>query len=392
MALSAMKGKPRKKKQPRARARVGLAGAPIDKGYKSVQSYFHLEVEKKALSDQFRTYVKNNYSKQDAKSVFANPEYKLYMFTYQSATAFWINSKLPEKDLIFAPGNGATNGTNWKEALDKYIATLITSGAPLVKQKEEAAKQKGNVISLSPLQRLHNKIQNTIMDDLWELEDKWIEGDYKATLDVFTRFKFHSLTGSAVAPVKKLIEGWLLDYEDAYHKRCDQAVEGYSHLPRPELNRRIKVCHEMMSDLEKIKASTKATRKTRVKKSKSADKQIAKLNYCKESTEAKLTSINPILLVGASRIYTYNVKYKRLTEYVTESVGGFEISGSTLKNMDDGLSRQTTLRKPDLMIPIVQNKSIKQIDKAWGGLTTKSSKPNPRINKETILLKAIRND
>ena len=60
--------------------------------------------------------------------------------------------------------------------------------------------------------------------------------------------------------------------------------------------------------------------------------------------------------------------------------------------MDDELSRQVTLRKPDLMIPIVQNKSVKQIDKAWSELTTKTSKPNPRINKETILLKAVRND
>ena len=148
----------------------------------------------------------------------------------------------------------------------------------------------------------------------------------------------------------------------------------------------------MLADLEKVKASTKATRKVRVPKAKSADKQVARLNYCKESSEAKLTSITPVLMVGASRIYTYNVKYKRLTEYVTESVGGFEISGSTIKNMDDELSRQVTLRKPDLMIPIVQNKSVKQIDKAWSELTTKTSKPNPRINKETILLKAVRND
>ena len=45
-----------------------------------------------------------------------------------------------------------------------------------------------------------------------------------------------------------------------------------------------------------------------------------------------------------------------------------------------------------IMIPIVQNKSVKQIDKAWSELSTKTSKPNPRINKETILLKAVRND
>ena len=384
MALSAMKGKPRKKKLPRARAKFGIAGAPIEKGLESTKYYFHTEVDKKALSEQLKTYVKKNYSKEDAKTILACPEYMFYMHTHYSAVAFWLNSNLPEEDLTY-------KNTNWKEALTRYIEELKTRGTPLRKEKQEAAAAKGNVIVLTPMQKLQNKIQNTIMDDLFLLEDEWIEGE-KTTLDVFNRFKYHGLTGAAIVPVKKVVEGWLLDYEDAYHKRCDQAVEGYSHLSRSELNRRIKCCHEMLADLEKVKASTKATRKVRVPKAKSADKQVARLKYCKESSEAKLTSINPVLMVGANRIYTYNVKYKRLTEYVTESVGGFEISGSTIKNMDDELSRQVTLRKPDLMIPIVQNKSVKQIDKAWSGLSTKTSKPNPRINKETILLKAVRND
>ena len=71
MALSAMKGKPRKKKQPRARAKFGIAGAPIEKGLESTKYYFHTEVDKKALSEQLKTYIKKNYSKGDAKTILA---------------------------------------------------------------------------------------------------------------------------------------------------------------------------------------------------------------------------------------------------------------------------------------------------------------------------------
>lgn len=386
MAASAnlLKKRPRKKAK-RLDRRTGIAAAPFEKGYKRVQYYFHQELERKDLSSCLKTYIKNNVSKQDYKAISANPEYLFYMYTYQAATAYWLNSGLEEKQVT------DDNGTNWKKALENYIQDLIVRGKPLLKEKEEAAQVKGNVIHLSPQQKLANKIGNTIMQDLLDLEDEWIEGE-KTTLDMYNRMKYHGLTGAAIVPVKAMIEGWLLDYEDAIYKRCDQAVEGYSHLSKSELNRRAKHCHEMLADLEKIKASTKANRKVRVKKTKSADKQISRLNFCKESNEAKLTSVNPILLVGASRIYTYNVKYKRLTEYVTESIGGFEISGSTLKNIDPDQSRQVTLRKPDIMIPIVQNKSVKQIDKAWSELKTKTSSPAPRINKDTILLRAVRND
>ena len=40
--------------------------------------------------------------------------------------------------------------------------------------------------------------------------------------------------------------------------------------------------------------------------------------------EDKLTSINPAAIVGAQRLYTYNIKYKRLTELVSNGKG-FEI-------------------------------------------------------------------
>ena len=160
--------------------------------------------------------------------------------------------------------------------LTRYCNKLIEEGIPLLKEKKLKAIENKNIISLSPQQRLQNKISDTIMQDLLELEDEWIE-DKETSLNVYNRFKYHGLGGSATLPVRTVIEGWLLDYEDAYHKKCEQAVEGYSHLKRPELNRRIKECHNMLADLDKIKMATKALRKVKIKRPASADKQISKI-------------------------------------------------------------------------------------------------------------------
>ena len=46
----------------------------------------------------------------------------------------------------------------------------------------------------------------------------------------------------------------------------------------PLLSRRIKVCNEMLSDLDRIKSASKATRKTRAKLPKSADGWIISKN------------------------------------------------------------------------------------------------------------------
>ena len=42
MSLTALKGRKSTKKVERAKARTGLAGVPVDKGFNAVKDYFHL--------------------------------------------------------------------------------------------------------------------------------------------------------------------------------------------------------------------------------------------------------------------------------------------------------------------------------------------------------------
>lgn len=78
-----------------------------------------------------------------------------------------------------------------------------------------------------------------------------------------------------------------------------------------------------------------------------------------------------------------------LTEYVSSSTSGFEVKGTSIKNIDVEQSKSVRLRKPELFLPIVLSKTVKQISNEWGKLTTKSSVPNGRINKDTILLRVM---
>ena len=377
MSLTALKGKKTKKKVLRARARTGLVGIPVDKGFNAVKDYFHLQVDRKDCVSQVKTWVKKNFP-QPSKYILANPEYHFSM-THHAATAFWYNNDLYKNN--DADGNTAKEFLN--NLFDKMIP-LIEKGKVIYEEKQKA----NNIVSISPAVKLMRKINNTIMQELLDLEDKWIDGD-DATINIYDRFKYHGLTNTAISHVKPMIEGWLLDYEDAYYKRCDQAVEGYSHLKRSTLNHRIKVCKAMLEDLERIRSATKATRNVKVKRPKSVDKQVAKVQYKKEDNDFKIVSINPIQIPTKSRLYAFNTKSKMVIEYITESVNGFEISGSTIKNFSKGLSRTICLRKPLDFLPIVLQKTPKQIDAAWQTLKTKTKEPNGRINKDTILLRVL---
>ena len=159
MSLTALKGRKSTKKVARAKARTGLAGVPVDKGFVVVKNYFHLQV--------------------DRKDILANPEYNFSM-THDAATAFWFNNSLNKT-------KGADNklaNEFWSGLMDKAIL-LIEPGKKIFKEKQETIN---NVISISPAVRLMRKINNTIMQELLDLEDKWIDGE-DATINIYDRFK-----------------------------------------------------------------------------------------------------------------------------------------------------------------------------------------------------------
>lgn len=366
----------RKKKTVRAARRVGVNAAPIEKGLDAVQYYFQTEVSKKDAVDQIKSYVKNNFNKKETQFILSNPEYKLLVSYPHAGACFWYNSGLEETE----------RSLYWKNAVIKRLSDLIESGKTIYYEKLQAKQDSDKVVTLSPQDRLQRKITLTIMQDLIDLEDQWIEGE-KASIDVYGLFRKHGLSGSATLPVRQVIEGWLLDYEDAYHRRCEQAVEGYSHLKRPELNRRIKECQAMLADCDRIKSAAKAQRKVKVAKAPSIDKQVSKIKYKKEDPDFKIVSIQPAQIIGKMRLYVFNTKYRRITEYVTEDPKGFIVSGTTIKNFSKDSSRTLTLRKPLDILPTVAKCTPRQLTKLLDDIKTKSSVPNGRLNEDTILLR-----
>ena len=308
------------------RPRTGLAAAPVDKGFMHFKDYFNLDLDRKESVKLIKAYVKANCSKSDAAAILACPEYVFNVRIHIAACMHWSNLGLEFEKRIINRSVLQSDGSlkivevesfyDGHEAIRRFIEETTKTGKEILLAKNEDTSAKSNVVVLTPLQRYQAKLNDTILTDLDELEDLWIGGE-EPDFDLYNRFRYHGLTGKAAEPVRKILEGWLLDFNDAYHKRCDQAVEGYSHIKRSVMRRRIKHVELMLADCDKLKAASAATRKVRKPRVKSADKQVVKMRYKKEDKDFKIVSINPISIVGAMRLYVFNAKTREITEYVS---------------------------------------------------------------------------
>lgn len=312
-------------------------------------------------------------------------------WTRQQAAAF---KRVPDWKIFIPLGNFVDmTGAGWQydaeyiEKKHQVFAELLELGQTIKASKETKEKKKPTI---SIAERTRMKVLDTVYaewDDL--IVDGWFEENYTQKFGCYNRFKLHGLKGNAINMFKELLQH---DYDlisDAYNKTCDQAVEAYAHISKGNKKKMMKQFEDTFEDLEKLRASFKAARVPRAKKPRTSDKQVERLQYCNEDLDAKLASINPVLIPGKHKLWVYNTKQKRLAEYSCDSVQGFEVSGTSIKNYDDS-SRTAILRKPDVILPDILARTEKQIDKnIWGSLTTKITKPTGRINKDCILLRVL---
>jgi hypothetical protein len=250
--------------------------------------------------------------------------------------------------------------------------------------KEEVKAAKAPVISIQD--RIKNKVNDTVLGDLEDLLDEWIRGN-SPSIDVYEAMKAAILPAQGAKFVIDWAERHRVEMQGSIDKIDPQLVEGYSHLTPKRKKEFIAWFEGIIADAQRFGTNTKTVRKARTKKPVSVEKQISKLKYLKESPEHKLVSINPSLIIGATELWTYNVKYKTLTRFIAESGLGFEIKGTSLTKFNTSESQSRTLRKPEETLSEVLSSSKTKAAKSFASLTTKPKEPNGRINEDTIILK-----
>lgn len=344
--------------------------------YSKATHWYSYYQDKKAYTKTVLDYCEKElkFSKKEMQAMRKVPDWKLYITPFNFV-------KLKERGWDFSEDEIIKH--------HNHLHKLMEEGREVVIEIKTEKEKKPKVV-ISPHERTRRKVLATIVGDWDEMVvDKWMEGNYdkkEVKFPAYQLFQLHNLKGPAINMFKDYIQTEYDLVKDAYDKTCDQAVEAYSHVSKGNKKKMLVLMEGVFDDLERVRTSAKATR-TANRKPRSRDDQVKNLKFLQEDVESKVVSVHPATIPTEGKLWIYNVKTRKLTEFTTSSTKGFEIRGSTLYNWDEELSRMTTLRKPLDILPQILNKTERQINNLWNGFTTKISKPTGRINKDTILLR-----
>jgi hypothetical protein len=226
-----------------------------------------------------------------------------------------------------------------------------------------------------------------------------IGGEFDEQIDIFTttgKFtsdfeakKFLAEQGVSATVAGRVAEFFvpvMEELSDAYDKKCDQLVEGYSHLTRTNLRRLRDFVKGLVEDTQQYAQSAKKP-VVRKKRTVNPATLVKRVKYQVAEDTLKLRSIHPTKMLDSTEIWIYNTKYKKIQRYVSDGAL-MSVKGTSIVGFDIKKSQQMTLRKPE---EFFKGLSIgkRAMANAWNKLKTKPAAVNGRLNENCIILGAF---
>jgi hypothetical protein len=380
-SITALKGKKLSKKKTITRRKtVGAKAAPMD-DYKKCSDFFHFNVDSKECINIVKTYIKKTFDKEKAKVILKNKEYK-FAKQFVAAYCYWISEgkQAPE------------DRTNW---MTGYFMELYSIGSSIVEEvKAEEAKKPKNVYVPSIQERIKEASSN-IIAEIEDQVDKFIE-DPKAfkKFDSVKFFRSMQVNQAHARHIRSYYEGILGEYlmlQKPASEQDEQLREGYSHLDKADIKKAVELFQGIVGACDLIAAESKASRKTRSPKPKSAEKLVAKMKYCKSDEKYKVASINPADIIGCNELWIFNTKTRKIGKYIAEEHQTLQVKGTTLQFFNEKESIAKTLRKPEQQLAEFNRSGKVQLRKFLPNIKGVETKLNGRFNNDTVILKAVNN-
>jgi len=234
-----------------------------------------------------------------------------------------------------------SSAANFEERMRNFLARLDV----IVQERglnAPQAQEPTNVVSIQ--ERVQSKVDYFVMELEGKFDDIWHEQSGKEFVP-YTWMVENEVKPMHAAKIAEYFRQRATDWIHIIESKDEYVKESYPR-PRKEMIEAAKFFTAIATDAEKLASNKNAARKPRKKKPVSFEKKVKNLKFKKDDTENKLVSIDPVKIMGAQKLWVYNVKTRKLGVYTASDDAGLAVKGSSIENYKYGESICKTLRKP----------------------------------------------
>jgi len=274
------------------------------------------------------------------------------------------------------------------EFITKKIAELLAYGNARLAEKKQVVEKP--IAKRNVQDHLRDKLSDTI-GDLEVMFDSLIDG-VTDTPDFTAYFREGNMPQAFVARIREKYAEQYEELLESQNKKGDASLrEAYAWMTKADFKRHDAWYRGLFDALLTYDTVKSAVRKVRKVSPPSKEKVVKNVKYMREFAELNLVSVNPTDIIGATELWVYNTKTRKIGKYVAAvSSGVLGIKGSTILGFDEKLSVAKTLRKPQEQMKAFMGAGKIQLRKFMDGIRATEIALTGRINGDTILLKVVK--
>ena len=250
--------------------------------------------------------------------------------------------------------------------------------------KTESGPKASTAVKLPNIQERILDLASQHIAEFDAASDEWVKGS--KTFDPKQYLSSNQVKAPIASKIAAHLKPQIAEIEECLNGEDKQLVEGYSNFTKPALKRYLTFLTECKTACETMAVIAKMTKAPRKRKEKPASVLVAKMKYMRESTEYKLRSVHPEKIVGATEVWIFNTKYRKLQRYVAQDGMMFSAKGTTILNWDPEKSSAKTIRKPEVVLNGIAALGKRPISNLFKEIKSVEAKVNGRLGDECIIV------
>jgi hypothetical protein len=345
--------------------------------------YAHQELNDKAYKKEVIEYAKKNGL--DHKAINALQDNDITLSSV-GKYCYLLNggAVLPE-----------SHAKGWPAAVERLMTKAKEAKAARSrKDVEDAAK--GEIKAAQPKLTVQDRMRDQaaeLASDIDVYMDKIVrdpKGKLTEKFDVSSKMQIAGFKAGQARHLSSFYTDELAELKEALEGKDEQLKEGYRQFKKPQLERMVAFLESVVNAASMTEKVSKTQRKARKKKTPTVEKVVSKIKYLPKFEEFGLVSEPPESIVGATEVWVYNTKKRKLGKYVAEEHATLSCKGSKLVFFNPDKSVQKALRKPKDQLKEFSNAGKVQLRKFLENIRGVDTKLNGKLGPDVIILRTVR--
>jgi len=275
-----------------------------------------------------------------------------------------------------------------QEFIKKVVREALFNNVKITSDAEDQEKSPNTAVAPSIQDRLNEKMA-IILANFDGIFDEVYTTKKIIDTNTYSYLQENTVPLQLVGKIAKVYQDMKEELIAAQDGSDEQLQEGYSNLKPKDFKTLITWLDKLLNDLDSYGQSKKNQRAPRAKKAPSKAKLVQKVKYCKEFAELKITSVNPVTVLGASQAWVFNVKTRKVGFYIAEGGSTLSIKGTSIINYDEVKSVCKTVRKPEAVLKDFIKSAKTNCKKLFDGINAVDTKLTGRLSEDWLILKVF---